>query len=65
MSLLTAAGGPLIEIALINGPGLYHYTHPLIYGVPTWIPWVYLCGAPGELCEEVLDEEFLMGGRVA
>lgn len=46
MAALTAICGPLIEIALINGLGLYHYLHPDIAGVPTWIPWVYFCGSP-------------------
>lgn len=46
MSLLTAVGGPAIEIALINSFHLYHYEHPDLWGVPTWIPWVYFCGGP-------------------
>lgn len=46
MTLLTAAGGPAIEVALINGPHLYAYTHPVVAGVPTWIPWVYAAGGP-------------------
>lgn len=47
MSLLTAVAGPAVEIALINGLGLYAYSHPQMgLGVPTWIPWVYACGGP-------------------
>lgn len=45
MALLTAVGGPVIEITLINAFHLYHYEHPAIWGIPTWIPWVYFCGA--------------------
>lgn len=44
MALLTAACGPLVEIGLIQ-LGLYNYTHPVVLGVPTWIPWVYFCGS--------------------
>lgn len=46
MSLLTAVCGPGIEVALINMLHLYHYSHPSLWGVPTWIPWVYFCGGP-------------------
>ncbi len=45
MALLTAVCGPLIEIGLINFGQLYEYMHPQVLGVPTWIPWVYLCGS--------------------
>ena len=45
MALLTAACGPLVEIALINVGHLYDYTHPQLWGIPSWIPWVYLCGS--------------------
>ncbi|GAQ78429.1 hypothetical protein KFL_000130110 [Klebsormidium nitens] len=43
---LTATVGPLVEIGLIEGLHLYHYTHPDVFGIPLWIPWVYWCGAP-------------------
>lgn len=46
MALLTAIAGPAAEIALINVLGLYQYTLPDVFGVPTWIPWVYFCGSP-------------------
>ena len=46
MAALTAACGPAVEIALINGLHLYHYTAPQLLGVPTWIPWVYAAGGP-------------------
>ena len=45
MALLTAVSGPVIEIVLIN-QNLYHYTHPVWLGIPSWIPWVYFCGSP-------------------
>uniref|UniRef100_A0A7S0RHV2 Uncharacterized protein n=1 Tax=Chlamydomonas leiostraca TaxID=1034604 RepID=A0A7S0RHV2_9CHLO len=46
MSALTALCGPAIEVALINGPHLYSYTHPQVAGIPLWIAWVYFCGGP-------------------
>lgn len=46
MAALTAVGGPLVEMLLINGAHLYHYSHPVLLGTPTWICWVYACGAP-------------------
>jgi hypothetical protein len=30
----------------INGLDLYAYTYPDILGTPSWIAWVYFCGAP-------------------
>lgn len=42
----TALLGPIVEITLIQGLHAYSYTHPDVLGVPTWIPWVYFCGAP-------------------
>ncbi|KAK9809857.1 hypothetical protein WJX72_000432 [[Myrmecia] bisecta] len=45
-AVLTAAAGPAVEIFLINALHLYHYSHPQLLGIPTWIPWVYFCGAP-------------------
>lgn len=55
MSTLTAVCGPLIEVALINGFQLYSYTHAQVWGIPTWIPWVYFCGGPavGQLGRKV------------
>jgi len=41
-----AIGGPIIEIFLINVFHLYSYTNPDIFGIPSWIPWVYACGGP-------------------
>lgn len=47
MAALTALCGPVIEVLLINAGGLYHYTHPVLFGaVPTWIGWVYFAGGP-------------------
>ncbi|KAG2501978.1 hypothetical protein HYH03_000474 [Edaphochlamys debaryana] len=45
-AILTAALGPVLEVVLINNLGLYHYTHPDVAGIPLFIPWVYLAGAP-------------------
>ena len=42
----TAVGGPIIELVLTSFTDLYHYTSPDFYSVPSWIPWVYLCGGP-------------------
>ena len=46
MATLTALAGPVVEIFLISQLGLYHYNHAGPLGIPTWIPWVYFCGAP-------------------
>lgn len=46
MAALTAVCGPAVEMLLINVLQLYHYSHPVVLGVPTWIPWVYFCGGP-------------------
>ena len=46
MASLTAVAGPAVEVFLISRFGLYHYTHPALWGIPTWIPWVYFCGSP-------------------
>jgi len=48
VSLMTAIGGPLIEIGLLNAPGaeLYEYFKPDVLGIPTWIAPVYFCGGP-------------------
>lgn len=59
MAALTAVCGPAVEVLLVNGLGLYHYTHPVVAGaVPTWIPWVYFCGGPavGNLGRQVWRE---------
>jgi len=45
-SLATAVGGPAIEIALINLAQAYSYTNADIWGVDSWIPWVYFLGGP-------------------
>lgn len=46
VGVATAVGGPVIELALTSFTDLYHYTSPDFYSVPSWIPWVYLCGGP-------------------
>ncbi|GMH38997.1 hypothetical protein BSKO_06895 [Bryopsis sp. KO-2023] len=46
MASATAVCGPLIEIMLINQFDLYEYSNPDFLGIPSWIPWVYFCGAP-------------------
>lgn len=58
IAALTAVCGPLLEMGLTNGLGLYHYSHPAVLGVPTWIPWVYFCGGPavGNLGRQVWQE---------
>ena len=55
MASLTAVAGPVAEISLINVLHLYEYSHPDVFGIPTWIPWVYFCGAPavGNLSRQV------------
>eukprot|EP01041_Mallomonas_annulata_P010260 gene10260-21405_t len=42
----TAIAGPVAEIFLVNRLHLYEYTHADFVGVCSWIPWVYLLGAP-------------------
>eukprot|EP00897_Mesotaenium_endlicherianum_P003980 jgi/Mesen1/360/ME000001S02672 len=37
MACLTAVAGPCVEIALINGLHLYHYSCPDFLGIPSWI----------------------------
>eukprot|EP00775_Hariotina_reticulata_P008940 gene8940-9117_t len=49
LAALTAVCGPVVEMVLINRFGLYHYIHPVVLGVPTWIPWVYFAGGPADL----------------
>ncbi|CAE7374004.1 INSIG2 [Symbiodinium natans] len=48
VSVMTAVGGTLIEVFLINAPwwDLYAYSKADFWGVDSWIPWVYFCGAP-------------------
>ncbi|KAJ1433146.1 hypothetical protein B484DRAFT_429649 [Ochromonadaceae sp. CCMP2298] len=57
LAIATAAAGPVAEILLINWPHLYHYTHADIWGICSWIPWVYFLGAPavGNLARNVYD----------
>lgn len=38
VGLMTAVGGTLIEIGLINGWGLYSYLAADVLGVDSWIP---------------------------
>ncbi|CAE7301587.1 INSIG2 [Symbiodinium sp. CCMP2592] len=48
VAVMTAVGGTLIEVCLINAPwwDLYAYSKADLWGVDSWIPWVYFCGAP-------------------
>lgn len=48
VSALTALGGPLIEISILNFPGwdVYAYALPDILHIPSWITAVYFCGGP-------------------
>ena len=61
VGICTALAGPAAELLLINGSNgqLYSYTHADWFGICSWIPWVYLLGAPavGNLARRVyLDE---------
>lgn len=58
MMVLLAVIGPVVEILLINGLHLYEYSHPDIWGIPSWIAWVYAAGGPpnGALGRQVLYE---------
>ena len=58
MACAAAVTGPLLEVLLINQLHLYSYAHPQLFGVPTWIPWVYFCGsaAVGNLGRKVSSE---------
>ena len=44
LAIATAVAGPLAEIVLINIPHLYVYTHADLWGICSWIPWVYFLG---------------------
>jgi hypothetical protein len=56
MMLLLATIGPVVESGLINELGLYAYTNPDFFGIPSWIPWVYAAGGPanGALGRQIL-----------
>jgi len=58
MASLTAFAGPCAEIFLINFGHLYEYSHADFLSIPSWIPWVYFCGAPavGNLSRQVRNE---------
>jgi hypothetical protein len=58
----TAVGGPVIELALTSLTDLYHYTSPDFYSVPSWIPWVYLCGGP-PVCNLARAQWLALQGR--
>lgn len=64
MASLTAVAGPAAEIILINYGHLYAYSHSDIFGIPTWIPWVYFCGGPavGNLSRQIRNELREMNG---
>lgn len=57
----TAIAGPVAEIILINMGHLYYYTHADIWGICSWIPWVYFLGAAavGNLARRVYKDETL------
>jgi len=46
LGLATALAGPVTEMFLVNKLGLYEYVHADLWGVCSWIPWVYLLGGP-------------------
>lgn len=58
VSVLTALGGPAIELTILNMPGwdVYAYAAPDFFGIPSWICAVYFCGGPavGNLARAVL-----------
>jgi len=64
MASLTAVAGPAAEILLINFGHLYAYSHSDLFGIPTWIPWVYFCGGPavGNLSRQTRNELREMSG---
>ena len=64
MASLTAVAGPAAEIVLINYGHLYAYSHSDVFGIPTWIPWVYFCGGPavGNLSRQIRNELREMNG---
>jgi hypothetical protein len=46
VGVLTSIFGPILELLLTTYTELYMYSSPDFYSVPSWIPWVYLCGGP-------------------
>ena len=44
LAVATAISGPVAEIILINVPHLYKYTHADVWGICSWVPWVYFLG---------------------
>lgn len=46
MGALTAVGGPVVEVALINVGHLYTYSSPEFLGIPFFIVPVYFAGGP-------------------
>ena len=46
VTVMTAIGGPAIELFLINKLHLYTYLQADWFGIASWIPWVYGAGAP-------------------
>ena len=57
LALATAVAGPAAELALINGPHAYIYSHADFYGIATWIPAVYFLGgsAVGNLARSLYN----------
>lgn len=50
-ALLTAGIGVTVELGLVELTGTYHYRHPDFWGVPKWLPSLYVvaCVAVGNL----------------
>jgi len=46
LGVCTAVAGPLAELFLVNSLHLYVYNHADFFGICSWIPWVYMMGAP-------------------
>lgn len=57
MGALTAVCGPVLEVALINGTGVYSYSEWDVLGIPWMIVAVYFAGGPavGNLARAIED----------
>lgn len=55
LSLGVAVVGPCVEATLVH-TGAFEYLHPDAFGVPMWLPALYLCSGPvlGQLARKVL-----------
>lgn len=44
LGILTALVGCTVEI-MLSALGLFDYTHPDLWGIPAWLPWLYIAGS--------------------